>query len=147
MANTSRTRPAPQRDNSADAVADYTSKLTPELTEVCIALRNVIDATLRKAKSRIWHGGPVWFIEEHPVVGYSVTSKRAVKLLFWNGQSFEEPALEATGKFKAAQIQFEHVSELDPENLRQWLNKAGTLIWDYEGIPQGRRPNCSVAPE
>lgn len=74
------------------------------------------------------------------MVGYSVTSKNAVKLLFWNGQSFEEPALEATGKFKAAQIQFRHVSELDPKNLRRWLKKAGTLIWDYEGIPQERRP-------
>lgn len=140
MTNTARTRPAPQRDNTADTVGNYASKLTPEIAAVCIALRNVIDTTLPKAKSRIWHGGPVWFIEEHPVVGYSVTSKKAVKLLFWNGQSFEEPALEATGKFKAAQIQFEYVSELDPKNLRRWLKKAGRLIWDYEGIPQGRRP-------
>ena len=140
MAKTSRTKPAPQRDDSADTVADYTAKFTPELAEVCAALRTVIDATLPKARSRIWHGGPVWFIDEHPVVGYGVTSKKAVKLMFWNGQSFEEPALEATGKFKAAQIQFKVVSELDPKSLRRWLKKAGTLIWDYEGIPQERRP-------
>jgi len=140
MANTSRTRPTRQGDDNGDDVADYTAKFTPELAEVCATLRDAIDATLPKATSRIWHGGPVWFMGEHPIVGYSGTSKSTVKLLFWNGQSFEEPALEATGKFKAAQIQFKSVSELDPKSLRRWLKKAGTLIWDYEGIPQGRRP-------
>lgn len=139
MAKTPRTAPAPQAD-AADPVATYAAALPPELAEVCSALRAVIDATLPRGEARIWHGAPVWFIGEHPIVGYSVTSKKAVKVLFWNGQSFEEPALEATGKFKAAQILLDNVSELDSKSLRRWLKKAGTMIWDYEGTPLTRRP-------
>ena len=125
---------------SADVINSYAKALTPELEEVCSTLRNVIEATLPKAKSRIWHGSPVWFVSDNPVVGYNVTSKKTVNLLFWNGQSFDEPALKATGKFKAAQFQFKDTSDADLKSLRRWLKKAGTLIWDYEGIPQGRRP-------
>lgn len=139
-AKASRTKQAAQRDGTGKAVADDTAKSALELAEVCSALRTLIDATLPRATSRIWHGDPVWFMAEHPVVGYSVTSRRSVKLLFWNGQSFDEPELEATGKFKAAQIQFSHVSEIDRKSLRRWLGKARTLIWDYEGIPASRRP-------
>ncbi len=140
MAIRSPTRPAQQPDDTTDAVANYTAKFARELADVCTALRELIEATLPKASSRIWHGGPVWFIAQHPIVGYSVTSKKAVKLLFWNGQSFEEPGLAATGKFKAAQIEFKQVSEIDPKMLRRCLKKAGSIIWDYKGIPQERRP-------
>jgi hypothetical protein len=89
-----------------------------------------MDAVLPQATSKIWHGSPVWFIGENPVAGYNVTAKKGVNLLFWNGQSFGEPALKAAGKFRAAQIQFTDVSEIDPKALRRWLKKASTDIWD-----------------
>lgn len=116
--------------DGADAIAHYAQTQTAEHTAICHALRAEIDAVLPKATAKIWHGSPVWFIGENPVVGYNVTSKQGVSLLFWNGQSFAEPALKAAGKFRAAQIQFTGVSEIDPKALRRWLKRARTDIWD-----------------
>jgi uncharacterized protein YdhG (YjbR/CyaY superfamily) len=119
------------RINSPDAIAHYGKTQTPEHAAICNALRAKIDAVLPKATSKIWHGSPVWFVGENPVVGYSVTSKKGVTLLFWNGQSFGEAALKAVGKFRAAQIQFTDVSEIDPKALRRYLKSASSDIWDY----------------
>src|SRR5678809_776792 len=92
--------------DSADVIADYATTQTAEHAAICRALRGEIDAAFPQAISKIWHGSPVWFVGENPVVGYNVTSKKGVNLLFWNGQSFGEPAFQAAGKFHAAQIQF-----------------------------------------
>jgi hypothetical protein len=35
---------------------------------------------------------PVWFLDGNPIAGYSKL-KDGVRLLFWSGQSFEEPGL------------------------------------------------------
>src|SRR5580658_8660684 len=115
-------------------IADYNKSQSAEYAAICHALRTQIDGVLTKAAAKIWHAIPVWFIGENPVVGYGVTSKKGVNLLFWNGQSFGEPALKAAGKFKAAQIQYTDVSQIDAKALRRWLKKAGTEIWDYKGI-------------
>jgi hypothetical protein len=120
-----------------DPIAAYASKSSAEFAAICQLLREEIDASIPKATSKIWHGMPVWFLEQCPVVGYKVTSKH-VNLLFWNGQSFNEPALKAAGQFKAAQIQFTDASQIDTKRLRQWLKKARTDIWDYESIRQGK---------
>jgi hypothetical protein len=117
-----------------DMIARYTKGQTKEHAAICAVLRKEIDAALPKATSKIWHAIPVWFIGENPVVGYNITSKKGVNLLFWNGQSFGEPALQAAGKFKAAQIQFTELSQIDRTALRRWLKKARTDIWDYRGL-------------
>ena len=119
--------------DGADDIAHYAKTQTAEHAAICHALRAEIDAALPKATSKIWHGSPVWFIGENPVVGYNVSSKKGVNLLFWNGQSFGEPTLKAAGKFRAAQIQFTNVSQIDPKPLRRWLKSASTDIWDYHG--------------
>jgi len=119
-----------QTADAADFVAHYAETLTVEHAAICQALRAQIDAVLPKATSKIWHGAPVWFIGENPVVGYNATAKMGVNLLFWNGQSFGEPALKAAGKFRAAQIQFTDVSQIDTKALRRWLQSACTDIWD-----------------
>jgi uncharacterized protein YdhG (YjbR/CyaY superfamily) len=117
----------------ADAIAQYASTQSAEHTLICQGLRREIEAVLPKATSKIWHAMPVWFVGENPVVGYKATAKH-VNLLFWNGQSFGEPALQAAGKFKAAQIQFTDESQIDVKALRRWLKKAGTDIWDFKAI-------------
>ena len=132
-------------DSGTDPISHYAEALTDGHARICRALRTEIDAALSKATAKIWHGGPVWFIEDDPVVGYSVTAKGTVNLLFWNGQSFGEPALKAMGKFRAAQVQYHDVQDVDLQSLARWLKKAGTMIWDYEGIPQGRRPKSRAA--
>lgn len=131
---------AQQGEGHTDPISEFACTLRPEHAEICRALRHEIDAVLSNATAKIWHGSPVWFINNDPVVGYSITAKGIVSLLFWNGQSFEDPALRATGKFKAAQIHYRDVQNVDLKSLGRWLKKAETLIWDYEGIPQNRRP-------
>ncbi len=87
-----------QATDGTDAITLYAATRTVEHRAVCQALRVEIDAAIPKAISKIWHAIPVWFIGENPVVGYNVTAKKGVNLLFWSGQSFHEPALEAVGK-------------------------------------------------
>jgi len=116
--------------DGAGPILHYAKTQTAEHAAVCHALQMEIEAVLLKAIAKIWHGSPVWFIGENPVVGYRVTAKKGVNLLFWNGQSFGESGLQPAGKFCAAQIQFTDVSEIDPKALRRWLKKAGTDIWD-----------------
>ena len=115
-------------------VTAYVSAQKPELAAVCRVLRKEIGATLPKAKAKIYHSIPVWFIGENPVVGFNVTAKKQVNLLFWNGKAFKEPDLKAVGKFKAAQTQFGDVEEIDRKKLKKWLKKAGKDIWDYAGM-------------
>ena len=116
----------------------YVETQTAEHAAICDALRTEIDAVLTKATSKIWHAMPVWFIDDNPIVGFCVTSKKGVNLLFWNGQSIGEPSLKAAGKFKAAQIQFTNVSQIDSKALRRWLKKAKVDIWDCKEVCKGK---------
>ena len=113
-------------------IETYERSLKPELAAVCRLLRKEIDATLPMSGAKIYHGMPVWFIAGNPVVGFGVNAKQQVNLLFWNGQAFKEPELEAVGKFHAAQVQFADVEEVDKKKLKRWLRKAGKDIWDFE---------------
>jgi uncharacterized protein YdhG (YjbR/CyaY superfamily) len=117
----------------AKTVTAYERSQKPELAAVCRLLRKEIDATLPMSGAMIYHAIPVWFIAGNPVVGFSVNAKKKVNLLFWNGQAFDEPDLEAVGKFHAAQVQFGDVGEVDKRKLKRWLKKAGKEIWDFEG--------------
>jgi hypothetical protein len=54
--------------------------------------------------------------------------------MFWSGQSFEEPNLKASGKFKAAEICYNLRKEIIVEELQQWLQKAEKIQWDYKNI-------------
>ena len=117
---------------SGDTIEGYNEAQSVADAAICRALRAEIDGALKKAAAKIWHGSPVWFIGENPVVGYNVTAK-GVALLFWNGQSFDEPELQVVGKFKAAQIKYADASQIEVKALRRWLKKARTEIWDYRG--------------
>jgi hypothetical protein len=104
-------------------------------------VRKLIDAAIPKATSKVWHGSPVWFIGDNPVVGYNATAK-TVNLLFWNGQAFDEPDLEPVGKYGAAQAKFSDVGEIDVKVVRRWLKKAGTDVFDskafFKKLREGR---------
>ena len=115
-----------------DPIASYASALTPAAAAICKKLRSAIGTALPEATSKIWHGAPVWFIGENPVVGYSSQSKAGdtVTLLFWNGQSFAEPGLEAVGSFHAAQVKYTDMKAIDAKSLARWLENAGKDIWD-----------------
>lgn len=82
---------------------------------ICKLLKKEITEVLPKANAKMYHRSPVWFIGENAVVGFSVTAKGGVQLLFWNGQALGESELSPVGKFVAAQIKFQSVDEIDPE--------------------------------
>lgn len=114
-------------------ITSFNVAQSPEDRAVCEALATVIDRGLPEADSKIWHGHPVWFLKGNPIVGYSKL-KDCVRLLFWSGQSFDEPGLVAQGSFKAAEARYTAVEQIDEESLRRWLKKSKSIQWDYKNI-------------
>ncbi len=55
-------------------------------------------------------------------------------LCFWSGQSFGEAILQNTGSFKAAQIVFKSVGEIDQKGMAKLLIKSQINQWDYKNI-------------
>lgn len=100
---------------------------------ICDALAKAIDRHLPNAQSKVWHGHPVWFLDGNPIVGYSKL-KDCIRLLFWSGQSFDEPGLEAEGSFKAAEARYTSDDQIAPRDLKRWLEKSIEIQWDYKNI-------------
>jgi Domain of unknown function (DU1801) len=119
------------------SIDDYNLAQTVVHQAICVALAAQINATLPKAESKVWHGGPVWFLEGNPVVGYW-TRKNGVQLLFWSGQSFDEQGLEPEGKFKAAHLHYTSASEIRVTVLSRYLLKARRIQWDYKNVAKRR---------
>jgi uncharacterized protein YdhG (YjbR/CyaY superfamily) len=117
----------------SDPVAAYSRAKPPALRRICDRLRALIDAAVPKATSKVWHGSPVWFVGENPVVGYSANAK-GVQLLFWNGRAIDGKGLEPVGKYGAAQAVFADAAEIDPAVVRRWLKKAGSDVFDSKGF-------------
>ena len=93
----------------------------------------MINLALPEAESKIWHAHPVWFLDGNPVAGYSKL-KNCIRLLFWSGQSFEEPGLQNEGSFKAAEKRYTSVDEVSTADLERWLAKARNIQWDYKNL-------------
>lgn len=107
-----------------------------EERKICDTLRREIDQGLPEADSKIWHGHPVWFLDDNPTVGYSKL-KDGIRLMFWSGADFDEPALKpGTGKFKDASALYTDAEQVDLKDLKRWLGKAKTIQWDYRNIRQ-----------
>lgn len=116
-----------------DEILNYSKSQNERFAAICDTLRVEIEKILSNATSRIYYSMPVWFIDGNPIVGYNASSKY-VNLLFWSGQSFKQPGLIAAGKFKAAQIKYHSVEEIDIKALRRWLKESKTIIWDYNNL-------------
>jgi len=116
-----------------DDISLYNSKQEPENQIICDFLAREIQKVLPKNESKVWHGAPVWFIDGNPIVGYAVR-KQSVQLLFWSGQSFDEPGLAPEGTFKAADAHYTNAEQIDVEALHRWLEKSKKIQWDYKNI-------------
>lgn len=101
--------------------------------EICSLLSKEISKALPKADNKIWHRHPVWFIDGNPLVGYSKL-KDCIRMLFWSGQSFDEPGLQPEGSFMAAEIRYTAVSQISKTDLKRWLQKAEKIQWDYKNL-------------
>jgi hypothetical protein len=100
---------------------------------ICDLLAQEISNVLDGAENKLWHGGPVWFLDGNPIVGYDKL-KNCVRLLFWSGQSFDEPGLSNEGSFKASEVRYTDVSQVNVDDLRRWLEKSKVIQWDYKNI-------------
>lgn len=61
-----------------------------------------------------------------------------MRLIFWSGQSFDEPGLQAEGSFKAAEVRYTSVDQIIKKDLKRWLEKSKTIQWDYKNIVKRR---------
>jgi hypothetical protein len=111
----------------------YNNSLSKVDKAVCNLLADEIDRYLPNAENKIWHRHPVWFLDGNPIVGYHKL-KDSVRLLFWSGQSFEEPGLNPEGSFKAAEARYTSVEDVDTKDLKRWIEKAKKIQWDYKNI-------------
>src|SRR6267154_2495613 len=96
---------------------------------ICDALAKAINRHLPDAESKVWHRHPVWFLDGNPIVGYSKL-KDCIRLLFWSGQSFDEPGLGAEGSFKAAEDRHTSDDQIVAGDLARWLAKSSEIQWD-----------------
>lgn len=118
---------------TALSVAGYARAQSPAHRAICQALRRRIEREIPNARSKVWHGSPVWFVDENPVVGYTAT-RSGVNLLFWNGQAFDEPELKPVGKYRAAQATFTDLADLKIIPLDRWLTKARSEVFDSKAF-------------
>ena len=109
-------------------ITSYNNKLKGQEKKICTMLAIEIDAGLPKAESKLWHGGPVWFLDGNPITGYNIV-KAGVRLLFWSGQSFEEKNLVAQGKFKASQIDYTNVDQIISKAMAGLINSDSMKAW------------------
>ncbi|MCR6642698.1 MAG: DUF1801 domain-containing protein [Sporocytophaga sp.] len=114
-------------------IQDYNDSLSTEDKTICDLLAKEINHNLPEAENKIWHGHPVWFLNGNPIVGYSKL-KESVRLLFWSGQSFEEEELQVEGKFKAADIRYTSLEQVNKKDLKRWLDKSKVIQWDYKNL-------------
>lgn len=119
-------------------VLKYNAKQGDSYKAVCDLLASEIDKGLPEAENKIWHAHPVWFLDGNPTVGYS-KQKPGIRLMFWSGADFEEPALNVVGKkFKDASIFFNDACEVDKASLKRWLKKAREIQWDYKNLMKNK---------
>lgn len=114
-------------------ISDYNNAQPAEYRETCTTLAREISQHLSEAEQKILHAHPVWFLDGNPVVGYS-KMKDGIRLLFWSGQSFDEPGLQPEGKFKAAERRYTDARQINTADLERWLGKARRIQWDYKNL-------------
>lgn len=115
-------------------IQTYNQARSGEFHTLCDLLATEIDAGLPDAESKLWHGHPVWFLDGNPIVGYS-EQKPGIRLMFWSGADFDEPALDVLGKkFKDASVVYQATGEIRRADLHRWLDKARVIRWDYKNL-------------
>ncbi|MBX3359447.1 MAG: hypothetical protein KF745_13590 [Phycisphaeraceae bacterium] len=122
----------------SEDIKSYNAAQSAADKRICDTLAKAIDVGLKPAgaECKIWHRHPVWFIDGNPIVGYSKL-KDSVRLLFWSGQSFDEPGLAAAPpdtKFKSADARYTAAKDISAKDLKRWLAKSIDIQWDYKNL-------------
>jgi len=114
-------------------VKAYNNALLKADKDIAKLLAEEIDKSMPEAENKIWHRHPVWFLDGNPIVGYHKL-KDCVRLLFWSGESFDEPGLGKEGNFKTAGARYTSVDQVKVKDLKRWLKKSKEIQWDYKNI-------------
>jgi hypothetical protein len=115
-------------------IQKYHQDLTDGERVICDLLAEQLIAGIPEATFKLWHGHPVWFLNDNPIVGYS-KQKPGIRLMFWSGADFEEPGLNVLGKkFKDASIFYTDISQVDVSLLHIWIEKSRHIQWDYKNL-------------
>lgn len=120
-----------------DDISAYQHTLDAVARPICDLLLTTIEAALPDADSRVWHAHPVWFFDGNPVVGYD-RLKASVRVLFWSGQSFRAAGLTPEGSFRAAEVRYTSLEQVDVVALGGWLAEAREIQWNYRDIRRNR---------
>lgn len=120
--------------NKPLTISAYNSSQPTSIKKICVNLNSEINKVLKTSEPKVWHGSPVWFIDGNPIVSYSVRKDGRVYLMFFSGQSFDEPDLKKGGSFKAAEVFYTDIKDIKVAPLKKWLKKAETIQWDYKNI-------------
>jgi hypothetical protein len=115
----------------------YNSIAPTEYVDICKSLFEIFQESLPKSTCKVWHRHPVWFLDGNPVAGYAIR-KAGVTILFWSGQSFNEAGLKNEGSFKATQIVYKSVSDIQVQDLKRYLKKSREIQWDYKNIVKNK---------
>ena len=118
-------------------IKEYNLKLDKSNQEICILLQNTFNKVLKTSESKIWYAHPVWFIKDNPIVGYTKL-KNCIQVLFWSGQDFDEPCLKKSGSFKAAEIRYTTIEDVNVEDLTKCLQKSILIQYDYKNIVKNK---------
>lgn len=120
-----------------EEILRYNNKQTSEDKAMCELLMNEIQKALPEAESKIWHGSPVWFLNDNPIVGYHKL-KACVRILFWSGKSFDEEGLVPGKKFQDASASYTSIEQIDTKMLKRWLAKSRDIQWNYKDIVKNK---------
>lgn len=120
-----------------EQTAQYNRAQVPADQQICELLAREIETSLPEAENKVWHAHPVWFLDGNPVVGYSKL-KDSVRLLFWSGQSFATTGLTPEGKFKAAEVRFTALEQVNTKSLQKWLAESRDVQWDYKNLVRSK---------
>jgi hypothetical protein len=128
-------------------IADDHRSQTDQDRLTCKTLQDEIARSLPEAERKVCPARRVWFLEGNPIVGHS-RLKAGIRVLFWSGQSFPTPALQASGTFKATGKRYAPLSDVDRALLRIWLADARSIQWDCESIveQEGRLERLARPP-
>lgn len=121
-----------------DDIMRYNAELDdPHHWEIADLFCEAVTELLPDASGKVWHGHPVWFLDGNPIVGYHL-QKGTMKVLFWSGQSFDEPDFVPVGKFTAAGFSIPEPADFGAYDWETLLGKARDIQWDYGNLPKNR---------
>lgn len=124
---------SPKEKKICNILAKEISSIFPISNPKVAVKENSSKRAVPVVESKIWYRNPVWFLDGNPIVGYDKL-KDSVRLLFWSGQSFDEAGLHPEGSFKAAEIRYTDISQINAKDIKRWLKKSKVIQWDYKNI-------------